>query len=231
MKLERVTFTGVDAKTDQERLFNIWRKFPNVEFGVLLSESRMGNDNRYPDFEVFKKIVAVVPIQHLSLHVCGKLSREAAEGKNSLEKFTRKFMDFNRIQFNNLDTENFTSKGFLDVVGRLSRSEIILPYNKKHELYVNEILKFSNINTVILRDASGGRGITSNWQPPLKVKTGYAGGLSPVNIIQKMKELEETLPKDYITWIDMENLVRTNDWFDLDKVESILRQLKKQEYI
>lgn len=37
MKLTKVTFTGVDEKTDLDHLQEIGKKYPYVEFGVLMS--------------------------------------------------------------------------------------------------------------------------------------------------------------------------------------------------
>lgn len=35
MRLQHITFTGIDARTDVEDLIDIQHEFPIVEFGVL----------------------------------------------------------------------------------------------------------------------------------------------------------------------------------------------------
>jgi len=75
-----------------------------------------------------------------------------------------------------------------------------------------------------LIDYSGGRGIES----PLEVvnvpgvHVGYAGGIGPGNVGQKLRGLL-TYPSDGEFWIDMETRVRTDEKFDLDKVEQVLK--------
>ena len=77
----------------------------------------------------------------------------------------------------------------------------------------------------VLLDASGGMGIDT----PIKVlpnagknfKVGYAGGFNPDNVAEKLTYLyEQKEVGDF--WIDMESGVRTDDWFDLDKVCRVL---------
>jgi len=79
----------------------------------------------------------------------------------------------------------------------------------------------------ILLDASGGRGI--NTPPsvlPLSCKVGYAGGFNPDNVSEKLSYLlANHTTGDF--WIDMESGVRTDDWFDLDKVVDVLKKCRK----
>ena len=51
----RLTFTGVDAKTDLDAVIGIGRRNPHVEFAVLVG-SRTGKPgaNRYPDLGVVR---------------------------------------------------------------------------------------------------------------------------------------------------------------------------------
>jgi phosphoribosylanthranilate isomerase len=76
----------------------------------------------------------------------------------------------------------------------------------------------------VLLDASGGQGIDT----PVEVapafsalKVGYAGGINPDNVAEKLTYLLEHVETGDF-WIDMESGVRTNDWFDLDKVYTVL---------
>lgn len=66
---------------------------------------------------------------------------------------------------------------------------------------------------------------------PLKIlkthgKVGYAGGFNPDNVAEKLSFLmENSQVGDF--WIDMESGVRTDDWFDTDKVRRVLRICKE----
>ena len=45
---EFVTFTGVDNRTDTNRLIALSHKYP-IEWGILFSAANQGENNRYPD--------------------------------------------------------------------------------------------------------------------------------------------------------------------------------------
>ena len=76
----------------------------------------------------------------------------------------------------------------------------------------------------MLLDASGGRGIdgpVEAYPATHGEKIGYAGGICPENVAEKLRFLLlHPLVGDF--WIDMESGVRTDGWFDLDKVEAVL---------
>jgi phosphoribosylanthranilate isomerase len=78
-----------------------------------------------------------------------------------------------------------------------------------------------------LLDSSGGRGIDT----PLKVrpssgKVGYAGGFNPDNVGEKLSFLLQNVRMGEF-WIDMESGVRTDDWFDTNKVRQVLAICKE----
>ena len=75
----------------------------------------------------------------------------------------------------------------------------------------------------ILLDESGGKGIEAPFRMPSylhNVHVGFAGGINPDNVVAKVQEIT-SLPHVNRFWIDMESGVRTNDRFDLDKVEQV----------
>ena len=74
----------------------------------------------------------------------------------------------------------------------------------------------------VLLDVSGGRGIDTPFKP-LNIpglKVGYAGGLNPDNVGEKLEHLMKNVNGEF--WIDMESGVRTDDMFDLNKVYKVL---------
>ena len=79
----------------------------------------------------------------------------------------------------------------------------------------------------MLLDASGGKGIDTEieiFKSPNKI--GYAGGINPDNVADKLRFLLKNVSMGEF-WIDMESGVRTEDWLDLDKVEKILKSCQK----
>ena len=79
----------------------------------------------------------------------------------------------------------------------------------------------------VLLDASGGRGIDTTIKPLFRhgLKVGYAGGINPDNVGDKLYQLLRDTKEDF--WIDMESGVRTNDKFDLNKVYKVLKECQK----
>ena len=80
---------------------------------------------------------------------------------------------------------------------------------------------------------SGGEGIETHVIAFAGKKIGYAGGINANNVAEKLTFLmENDQVGDF--WIDMESGVRTDDWFDIDKVVKVLEIcsdiLKKYEY-
>lgn len=224
MKLRHITFTGVDEKTDINRLKEIIKKYPIAEFGVLTSYHWQENGNRYPNPHLFEKLVNITP--HLSLHLCGKIAHDAAYGLwpriNEHVEFCAPI--FRRIQLNIAErTDNpihcySAPFGHQELIIQARDAKNCSVYARTRAYYADTRNNFISM----LLDASGGRGVDT----PLEVfqsrnKIGYAGGFNPDNVADKLSFLMEHV-KNGSFWIDMESGVRTNDWFDLDKVEKVL---------
>lgn len=101
MRLKYVTFTGVDTRTDINRLKSIQEEYPYVEFGVLLSDDWAYNGCRFPDPAICEKL-ANAGIKNLSAHLCGKLAIDVAYGfTDRVNAASFECFDiFNRCQLN-----------------------------------------------------------------------------------------------------------------------------------
>ena len=217
--LKHITFTGIDWKTDIKELSEIQKQYPYVEWGVLVSKNWKTNGNRYFNPNFLDSIDASL---NLSAHMCGSIAREAANG--NLEPF-RNWADglgyiFKRCQLNvagyKTGVEKFEYKGDIGdyfeevILQQTGVNDCDLFLNCENKKYVS-----------VLLDASGGNGIDTNIELlNMPAKVGYAGGINPDNVAEKLTYLEENCKTPY--WIDMETGVRTNDWFDLDKVKKVL---------
>jgi len=227
MKISKVTITGLDEKTNLESIGRLWRLYPFVEFGVLISENNTGNKPRYPSLECIKLLTLMIPRDKLALHVCGNICRDTMLGKNSLERFFPMINCFGRIQFNNVvgDIDRIAAA---KTISKLNAEQVIFPINKSSTLNSLELAQAMSTNVGLLHDSSGGRGITSLPNKPVEgYDNGYAGGFGPHNFTTQMERLASVLPKDQTIWVDMESKVRTpNDWLDLNKVEETLKQAR-----
>ena len=230
--ITQVTFTGIDARTDIRKLVDIQKRYPYVEFGLLVARSRQGKENRYPDLDILQDIGHT----HLNLacHVCGSLARDIIHNATRDNFWRNSFVDlevfldnqlrlFDRIQMNISGMEDFPDEVFLHTPWTVK--ELVIQQNPsgKRTYYHT----YSNSNMGILYDGSGGRGIESTFEPKRTfAHTGYAGGLKPENILEKIRPLMgKRLFANNRHWIDMESGVRTDDWFDLDKVEEVLHKI------
>ena len=87
-------------------------------------------------------------------------------------------------------------------------------------LLEDAVLERLQVNALF--DESGGEGIipTEIKPPLLDIYCGYAGGIGPDNVVDRVKSILAVTEADF--WIDMEGRVRINDILDLGKVVRVL---------
>ena len=229
MRLKHITFTGIDAKTDIKALTEIQREYPIAEFGILTSYHWYKNGNRYLDPEKFVNLQGKG--LHLSLHLCGSAAHDAA-CKGGWDKIEEHIFDtlhlFKRVQLNLAEHRNNPDFCWIPIIfGQeliiQQRAELELPLYEATLKHWTKESPYPHRDTIsALLDSSGGRGIDT----PLKVwpssgKIGYAGGFNPDNVADKLSFLMSHVTQGEF-WIDMESGIRTDDWFDLNKVVKIL---------
>jgi hypothetical protein len=229
MKLKHITFTGVDSKTDIDRLLEIQREYPIVEFGILASKHWNENGPRYLNPSLIHKFYDKK--LNLALHLCGSISRDAAEGLwvEVDNLIGRNLKIFKRIQLNIAKRNDNPNYCWASI---FSGQEIIIQQKDtvNDSILKNTIEKWkeyewNKCTLSVLIDGSGGQGIDTGIQLyPYDGCVGYAGGFNPENCAEKLTYLYENVSGDF--WIDMESGVRTNDYFDLDKVVSVLETCK-----
>ncbi len=223
-KLQHITFTGIDGKTNLQALWELQLLYPIAEFGVLVSNNWRENGNRFfnPSF-----LSALDRGLNLSAHFCGRIARKAICGDFDpyflwVTETEYAYM-FNRCQLN-ISTAAENPKSFVLPNDFRLFKEIIIQQKSADNcsLFLNST---RSEKVSVLLDGSGGMGIDT----PIKVlpnagknfKVGYAGGFNPDNVAEKLTYLyEQEEVGDF--WIDMESGVRTDDWFDLDKVRQVL---------
>jgi hypothetical protein len=229
---EFVTFTGVDAFTQGKDLKEICRAYPTkIEFGILISESRAGKENRYPSpdaiADVLRNTFYNLPF---AAHLCGADARSV----NRCGATVTNLNGFVRVQVNAADDsydycmlEHFKrSRGGKPVIAQC-RGEWFpqdmenSPYFGKRQ--TTEKAKPSDIE--FLFDKSGGSGLRPNqWplHPGNDHFVGYAGGISPKNVVDVLLSIDSK--GKY--WIDMETSLRNEqDKFDIGCCWSVMEQV------
>lgn len=226
--LKHITFTGIDERTDITLLSKIQKEFPIAEFGILTSYHWYENGNRYLDPRSIRKFLHKG--FNLSLHICGSAAHDAALGN---------YADIYHLTYG---AYGYIPRIQLNISGRMDNPKIVAPTMYQHEIIIqqrdlNNIELFSstqkqwgyfNGRLSILLDASGGRGIDTPLSalPIRSNKVGYAGGFTPDNVSEKLSFLLVNHTVGGF-WIDMESGVRTDDWFDLDKVVDVLKKCRE----
>lgn len=222
MKIDRVSITWADNKVSYNALKNLQNKYPFVEWAILFSQFKSGQQ-RYPDASYRNELLLWE--LNLAAHFCGWYSKTVLETKD-YSILTRLSEQFKRVQinYNFSSNDKWNLQSFLDFVDTTPEREYILQYNKSNSETLDKAeLDGLPSNVHFLFDASGGRGkvIETFPEPFHNIYTGYSGGIS-VDNIESICALITKTPNEASVWIDMESGVRTENEFDLTKVETIL---------
>ena len=224
MKINKVTMTGADDSINPNELFEISKKYPFVEWGILVSRNSQGN-NRFPSIEWMNKLSELnTDNLSLSCHLCGTYVKEVFMGNDTfINELGSIWNQFQRVQIN---THGYKHKFEESAITDLKKfeKEIIFQFDGVNKPILDYAIS-EGVNCSTLFDMSHGAGVLpKEWLLPIDgIRCGYAGGLSPENVVGQLKLIDEKVG-DYELWIDMETQIRSNNdqKFDLTKVISVL---------
>lgn len=244
--LKMITMTGADDTTEPQALCDLSADYKFVEWGILASNSQAGS-GRFPSIDwidELRKHAMVRDEFNMCLHLCGSWVRKLLIGDIAIP--ARMAVGFQRMQLN-FHAENTLCYGLpfwhaLLLLGQHNRQFIFQIDGAGGNKHLEEIYKLSaasiegKVDAVPLFDVSGGAGVLpKEWPTPKYVTTnnsvsslvlhGYAGGLGPHNLAVELPKIIAAAG-DCDIWIDMETHVRTDEKFDLDKVEACLKICK-----
>jgi phosphoribosylanthranilate isomerase len=234
--LHRVSITGADDHTDPVKLVKLTEDYPFVEWALLY----VPHKEFYPRNpskgwrEEFLNLLSYhfkkTPRQqyvHTALHLCGSL----AFYQLLANVFPGEARRYGRLQLNvNARAQEFSDAQVFEIYAKALKlgPKIILQMHESSESII-DAFSLSTAGTEIgnihlLHDSSKGRGVTPDyWRGsfyPWGFAQGFAGGLNPDNLQANLNKLD-ALGIPY--WIDMESGVRTDNQFDLVKVEQVLK--------
>lgn len=158
MKVDKVTITGADDKTDLAELYALWLHYPFVEWGILFSDSREGS-SRYPARTKILEIASQgMP---LSAHFCGWHSREVMEHQNFklIDELPESFKRV-QINYNFWKSSDWEVKWIIDYAYNNPQRAIIFQQNGSNAPAM-ELIRAQQLSNNIhfLYDSSGGRGV------------------------------------------------------------------------
>ena len=221
MKLKYCSITGADDDVAVDDLNAIAEEYPFVEYAVLLLPERAGTA-RFPSYDWIRNFSQEYTGANTAMHLCEEAFLGFIEGRKDILELMR---GFKRIQLNLKfgDVEGrYDPKKLLSRVEESPEWQFIIQYSKDKKNLL-PLLKYIP-NHAVLFDDSAGAGISPDkWDAPLEGHfCGYAGGINPDNVQANIEMINKAAPENYITWIDMESGVRTDNVFDLDKVRRVL---------
>lgn len=225
MKINKVTITGPDDKTDILGLMEISADYPFVEWGLLFSASKHGT-SRYPSLEKINELTQIKGL-NLSAHLCGWFSRSLVENKQ-FSIIDNLDSAFKRVQINySFKYKSADLSYFVKYADENPNRAIIFQYNQTNKATIDALPKADlPTNIHFLYDSSGGYGkeISNIGNIIGENYTGYAGGINTDNISQICAEITK-LGNPADVWIDMETGARnTMNEFDFKRVEELLSQ-------
>lgn len=232
--LDRVTITGADNSIKPAELIALTKRFPFVEWGILVSARHIEQGKiRFPSAAWIDELKCIPNSMNLSLHICGRWVRDLLLGFNAIPVWVPD--GFQRIQLN-------FHGGVSDIAGEPFADALVKTFGSRQIIFQSDgfngatnlelAQKSGASNCVPLFDLSGGTGVLPDaWpRPEQRLYTGgpwcyhgYAGGLGPDNLAEQLP-LILTAAEDARIWIDMETHVRSDGdtLFDLNKVEYCL---------
>lgn len=216
--LTTVTITGADDNTDIAQLKELSAEFPFVEWGLLMSLKRTGLEPEYPSLRWLSEFGKTTCAK--SVHLCGSLARNAYSDRleQHLDMIHCIVGGVDRVQLNMVELNPIEDEwiGWLDSHG----TQLIL--QTKSFADCEHLLSES---VTALHDVSGGTGVrATQFDYPLHHNyCGFAGGLTPDNVGDVVKEIVNNGKGEFEFWVDTQSGVRADGKLDLGKVSRFLQ--------
>jgi phosphoribosylanthranilate isomerase len=233
MSIPTITMTGVDAKTSITWMKEACLKYRqhsghrSVELAILRSP-KVGQSPRYPDAKAINAITDYIYPEYLAFHLCGRYANMVHDGEWLELCDLIDFSLVSRVQVNHADTDE-------NAILKLQRFSVHI--DKPVVMQWREPKFPCAPGLHLLQDRSGGRGIAeTDWSTPdtlcmnrrSRTSIGYAGGLGPENIEEKIPDIIKAA-RGKRFWIDCETNLRTADWFDTDKADAMIAAIERMQ--
>ena len=246
MKLRYLGFCGVDDSVDLPQLLELSHRYPYIEWGFLLRSDKEGSP-RYASRSVLLALAEINHLLHLAAHLCGDYCTRVLEGDyrdiTELIEIGFKRFQLNPTKANGVEVDSNRHIEYVqnirNLIMQFSSVEFILQANEETSfLYTALVNNHPPGNMSILFDASCGTGITitSIHQPFKNIPCGYAGGISPSNLMSILESIEQVVG-DLLVWVDMESSLRlrredTNeDVFNIDACKDCISRVEGSPYL
>jgi len=233
--LDRITFTGADDTTDHEGLFALLDAYPLAEAGILLGNHE--GSPRFPGLAWLEGLLehcqekeSRLQRQRLSLHLCGRWTEmflSSRLGSNcGLDALLARYKNvFGRLQLNThgeihsirmpdlLHNLSFVADRCIEVI--FQRDGVNDDLFDWVRWTMSQGRSHGHLKVSTLFDLSHGAGKqAAELQKPIQgVYCGYAGGFSPENIGENLRQIDELMAQHGTTtyWVDAETWLMSPD--------------------
>lgn len=225
-KLAFVTCSGVNENIDPYALISLAQQYPVVEYGIQVSGKKCSKDTgRY---HWIKQLRTSLERRGTCLNLALHINQDWVESFCCQEELPEELEYllhmvnaagrplFQRVQLNfkvgrdkTPDMELLQSHMWMHGLDR----RFILSYNAENESIIRKLYAQKERDFDVLFDSSHGEGITATqWQKPVfddsSVLQGYAGGLSPENVGEILRQISEVVPENGLFYIDAEGKLK-----------------------
>ena len=246
MKLRYLGFCGVDDSVALPQILDLSHRCPHIEWGFLLRSDKEGTP-RYASQSFLRSLRGSSHALHLAAHLCADYCTRVLEGDyrdvSELIEMGFKRFQLNPTLANGVEVDSSRHSEYVHNVRNLmvqfSSVEFLLQANEETAfLYTTLVNSHPPENMSILFDASCGTGVTisSIHQPFKDIPCGYAGGISPSNLMTILESIELKIG-DLQTWVDMESSLRVrkdgtnDDVFNINACEKCVSLVEGSRFL
>ena len=241
MKLKFISCSGANEHTSIETLVDTFANFylPEVMLGIQVSGKKASfGSARYWWLRALYGLLEKNDVDlNISLHVNQDWVERFMDGDvpQELDYFLRLNRDYGapfiksvQLNFKIGREKTPDTEKLLKTIERYKRQNFILSCSQSNIDFVKNLLTKTSRKFWLLYDNSFGEGIKCDeWQAPLfdNVMQGYAGGLSPDNILTELEKIEKVVGKKQFIFVDAEGKLKGDDGhFSIKKAEKFVSQ-------
>lgn len=223
MRLSTIVLSGANEHTDAQAIISLCKNCSYLaELGIQVSgEKAYYSSGRYWWLQLLCHLAT--PDINIALHLNKDWVEDFCAGKIPPELETFLALShpdgspkIKRIQLNfkigrEKKPDLYT---LLSTMKRYARHDFILSYNDSNQDFIRQIRKSGFKIGALLYDSSFGEGIAPSKRPaPVfnDVYQGYAGGLSPDNVVAELEKIDTVVPPGKSFFIDAEGKLKGED--------------------
>lgn len=223
MRLSTIVLSGANEHTDAQAIISLCKNCSYLaELGIQISgEKAYYSSGRYWWLQLLCHLAT--PDINIALHLnkdwvedfcAGKIPPEletflALSHPDGSPKIKRIQLNFKIGREKKLDLYTL-----LSTMKRYARHDFILSYNDSNQDFIRQIRESGFKIGALLYDSSFGEGIAPSKRPaPVfnDVYQGYAGGLSPDNVVAELEKIDTVVPPGKSFFIDAEGKLKGED--------------------